>query len=368
MYSMAGKYGDGSHKEASKKPGPSAYDPKFDLVHPKTPGKSFGGKHKRSYADTVPGPGAYSTYKYDNKEKGWTIAHRPSTKQSTDTPGPAAYNVRPKTAGPAYSIQSKPKDSNHKNSLPGPDYDVKFKWDKGIIMGREKRLQTAGAQSLMPGPGAYDFMSKFDSPGKGFHIGERYPEREKENVPGPGAYSYTDKHKGPSYSLSGARSLETKGTDMPGPGAYNVSKSYQTVYNSRPATTISGGRRDPKPIDMPGPGNYYMPRPQTGGITMQGRYKTNEDSRSPGPAAYNQKFGTIQSVVDTNKLSGAGGGSSNSFNISPVKMGGLLKMSGMPGPGYYNLPEDFEKGIKFTKDRKFLILLHFHRSRWNEIA
>ena len=81
--------------------------------------------------------------------------------------------------------------------MPGPDYDVKQKWDKGVLIGRERRLQIAGQKSLAPGPGAYSHLSNFDSPTKGFYMGQRYPDRDKENFPGPGSYSYQSK-----FSLS----------------------------------------------------------------------------------------------------------------------------------------------------------------------
>lgn len=141
--------------------------------------------------------------------------------------------------------------------------------------------------------------------------------------------------------MSGAR--YTAASDAgPGPGAYEVNKSYKTVYNSRPNTVFSSGARmESKAADGPDPGTYYMPRPQTGGITMKGRYKDKLDDRSPGPAAYDQKYRTIQNMVDTSKPIGT----------SPPKRN-YMRKSDSPGPGQYLIPEKYEKGPKFGRESK----------------
>ena len=57
---------------------------------------------------------------------------------------------------------------------PGPNYDVRPDWDRGVRFGKEKRLQSAGREISQPGPGNYNIKSTFDDKNKGPHMAGRY--------------------------------------------------------------------------------------------------------------------------------------------------------------------------------------------------
>jgi hypothetical protein len=246
---------------------------------------------------------------------------------------------------------------SYNNGLPGPQYNTAVIWNKGILMGKEKRLQTAGYQSVFPGPGTYYLPS---NKGKGVIIAERYPDKSFENVPGPGTYNQSDKKTGPQYSLAGSRKDDRNGSSGPGPAGYDLGKSYSQVYNSKPGKSFGS-----RPVSTsnnyptPGPDNYYIPKRKMDGLTMQGRYPDRVDNRSPGPAGYNQKWHTIQNQVDSQKpvhrshpatvnfyppSSGPGPGqySPKKYKSPSVKIGkgkrNEPQYNNSPGPGQYYIP------------------------------
>lgn len=114
---------------------------------------------------------------------------------------------------------------------PGPNnYDVKIDWNKGVPIGKERRLQSADGKSQHPGPGDYRLPSSFDDKGKGVYMAGRYSSKDRDMGPGPGAYYLNDYKGGPHYSITG-KGLEGKLDSGPGPAAYDASKSYNAVYN-----------------------------------------------------------------------------------------------------------------------------------------
>ena len=255
-WTMAGRnhtnYGD---KENGAKPGPSTYDPKLILTHPHTPGKSMSGRYKHGKGEDVPGVGTYHL-KYNDKKGGWTIAHRPKTANPSITPGPAAYNVKLQSRAPAFTMGSKDHKKFDSENNPGPDYHVWQKWDKGIKFTTDKKGNPVGIQSMEPGPGAYSIMTNFGNPDKGFYIGVKYPDHDKENFPGPGAYNTENEclggcdtckctgQKGPAYSMVGTKNPNASSKDnYPGPGNYNIEKSHNAISKSHPNTVFTSGAR-----------------------------------------------------------------------------------------------------------------------------
>lgn len=86
------------------------------------------------------------------------------------------------------------------------------------------------------------------------------------------------------------------------------------------------------------------------GITMKGRYPENIHERSPGPAAYDQRWQTIQNMVDTQKLvsSNGMGGYSAMGSFNPKNTG--------PGPGHYYIPctvADVPKYVLPNPDQRY---------------
>mmetsp|Transcript_2175 Transcript_2175/g.2506 ORF Transcript_2175/g.2506 Transcript_2175/m.2506 type:complete len:471 (-) Transcript_2175:40-1452(-) len=339
-YSLQGKYSrDYGMIESMKKPGPNTYFPSVDPIKPHHPGKSIGSKRKNKDDDNIPGPGAYNFYDINNKGKGWSIASRPETADYYNSPGPAAYFPHSKNGAPAYTIGGPHRKPYNDQLSPGPQYNLDNPWNKGILMGKEKRLQYEGDESQKPGPGTYYLPQ---NKGKGVYMAGKYPPKGLENFPGPGAYDMNGKKAGPHYSIASVNGKEKYGTVSPGPAAYDLIQSYQQVYNAKPGKSFgkkvgTGG----KGRDAPGPGTYYLPKNKSGGITMEGRYPDHMYEKSPGPAAYNQKWQTIQNLVDTGKGASMGGGNNSSaINFYPK--------NGIPGPGTYYSPSKLSaSGTKF---------------------
>jgi hypothetical protein len=174
--------------------------------------------------------------------------------------------------------------------------------------------------------------------------------------------------------LSGARN-ELK-TDMkPGPAQYEINRSDNAVYASHSGAKFGSGTRDDfSKMETPGPGTYYYLPNNTGGVSMGWRYPQKEDWRSPGPAAYDQKYGTIQAVVDTQQphpMSGSGGidfygkagypgpGSYNfdqKQSITGGKIGSGIRSEGKgsnyPGPGYYDPKNPDSTSIVFGSEKR----------------
>lgn len=74
---------------------------------------------------------------------------------------------------------------------------------------------------------------------------------------------------------------------------------------------------------------------------MKWRYPYNEKERSPGPAAYNQKWNTIENVVN----------SQYPVNIERVPMSYInpLPKNTTPGPGQYHTQYKYDnRGYKFS--------------------
>ena len=104
---------------------------------------------------------------------------------------------------------------------------------------------------------------------------------------------------------------------------------------------FTSGRKDSYKNDIsPGPGTYYYNFPNAGGVSMKWRYPSDERERSPGPAAYNQKWKTIENMANSNKLVGSSMGSATFMNFYPK--------DNTPGPGQYYSPSKYDKGTKFT--------------------
>lgn len=119
---------------------------------------------------------------------------------------------------------------------PGPShYNTNNPWSKGILMGKEKRLQHAGEKSLMPGPGAYTLPK---NKGKGVYMGAKYPEKQLFNTPGPGTYQSDGKKDGPCYTIGGIGMKGKYETLSPGPAAYDLIHSYQQIYNAKPGKSF----------------------------------------------------------------------------------------------------------------------------------
>jgi hypothetical protein len=118
-------------------------------------------------------------------------------------------------------------------------------------------------------------------------IGERYREREAENVPGPGEYKYMieDTHGG--WTIAEKR--QTKIEQTPGPGDFNP----KDIKKHEGASTF-GQSRVEKGIKVggdemePGPGYYRYEKPETKskGFTMGTKRKQKVETGAPGPGSY----------------------------------------------------------------------------------
>ncbi|CAI2385732.1 unnamed protein product [Moneuplotes crassus] len=347
-------------RESFNKPGPGQYFPSYDPVRPHYPGKTMGGKRKAKYDDEIPGPGAYNQYMWDNKGNGWTMGMRPHTAGQDQTPGPAAYFPHLRRDAPAYTMGGNRNDP-FGDEYPGPgDYDLRADWNRGILMGKDKRLEIPGGlRNQFPGPGTY-YLPEYK--GKGVYMGEKFYNKDFFITPGPGSYEHNQEKEGPHYSIAGMGLKGKYETVGPGPAAYDIVKSFKEVFNSKPGKSF--GKKTgykSKGSEGPGPGTYYLPKSKGQGITMKGRYPDHINDKSPGPAAYNQKWLTIQNLIEAQKA-GSGGTMSKSrdfyhFDKSPgpgtydspskltnigVKFGkeirGSEKKSENPGPGYYYIP------------------------------
>ena len=79
---------------------------------------------------------------------------------------------------------------------------------------------------------------------------------------------------------------------------------------------------------------------------MKGRYPDHLYEKSPGPAAYNQKWKTIQNLVDTQRPHTTESGNTGSGIYYYPK-------SGNPGPGAYYSPSKISSiGTKFGKGKR----------------
>jgi len=302
----------------------------------------MGKKRKAKYDDDIPGPGSYNQYKWDNKGRGWTISGRPKTAGKEKSPGPAAYFPSLGKDAPAFSMGGHYRKPYNDELSPGPgDYELNSNWNKGVLMGKEKKLQTAGGyNSQYPGPGAYYLPEK---KGKGVYMGEKFYDKEYTGTPGPGTYEHNKNREGPHYSMASTGAKGKYDSVGPGPGAYNYIQSYQQVYNAKHGKSFGHKTGyESKNMGVPGPGTYYLPQSKGKGITMKGRYPDNIYQRSPGPAAYDQNWKTIQAIVDTSKPNAGG---------TMSKSNGFYPSGSIPGPGSYYSPSKLTHiGGKFGRE------------------
>jgi len=231
-------------------PGPAAYG-----VTIKSPGPQYSlrGKIHQEADNDTPGPGTY--YYNPKKEGGWTIAERLHEGQRSISPGPGAYSPGPgpvSSTGKGYSFGIKD-DLNAPDSSPGPAAYAVTKKNAGPEYSfRGKHHSTADTDN--PGPGSYYYNEKREG---GWTIAERLNDNQRDTSPGPGAYS---PGPGPVSSTGKGLSFGTKhdqnGQDSsPGPAAYSVSKKIPG-----PQYSIRGKHNSVSDMDNPSPGAYSIVR------------------------------------------------------------------------------------------------------------
>jgi len=182
------------------------------------PKYTFQGKSPDRQNNDSPGPGGYDAnesltksrvqaYKMSNTQRTQIV-----DKTKTGSPGPGIYDSPSKLGkGVSYSIGEK-RESKNRNDLPGPgsyeDHHSNVRSSNPahrISPSGKKGLDYSKDQTL--GPGFYDVKSGPGGPS--YTIGERSPDRNRNDSPGPGAYDSNEANlraRNPSYSFSPARS------------------------------------------------------------------------------------------------------------------------------------------------------------------
>ena len=190
----------------------------------------------------VPATGEYSfkeSRKY-SKESEIGTASRPPLTETSDFPGPGAYNIEHQIEGPQITMQWR--HSQKIKETPGPGH-----YDQELIIrersptyriGSAERVDIEGNE--IPGPGTYEIQEK--ERGTKWVIGSE--PRSKEHfteTPGPGAYDYKEIKSSVAYTMSGKGKNLTK-DDYPGPGTYELRED--GTKPSPPKYRMAGTSRD----------------------------------------------------------------------------------------------------------------------------
>lgn len=343
-------------KELTSKnnPGPGGYNPDFKAVKESVPSCAFGSPNKSLRGDSsMPGPGQYELKQIvGNEGPKYAIKGKYNQNKKDLIPGPGNYNpkdeiVRHGTPGTVMGSGKRQGLGFSGDRAPGPGtYDQNKSLDRGkhFSFGSGSRDRGLGSMSRgIPGPGTYASQSFIGKDTQGRSILGKAKTKIGTDVPGPGTYAPKANRNGPSYSLSGQRTVDPvmrERARMPPPGNYNPNDSLiklgspNVVFGKRPksASVLGDG--------MPGPGQYELKSTLAGkGAHIGVKYQNKISEKSPGPAAYNPKGDTKY-------------GSGPAFTISGVKGDQYMPTRGFPGPGTYDSPHRPSTGVRFGSERR----------------
>lgn len=267
----------------SNKLGPGQYD--FSRKKTNKKGDktfSFGKDEKlKPIKSTTPGPGEYesdfSTFgknvpKYSMGKSNRISLFDKSKDNKDNKVGPGYYTTKPsaENSKKGYSMKGSERVIHSINKVPGPgeyeptNYFGKTWYKKGIPQ-HDKRETFQIKKENIPGPGAYNTKSDFDSKKKnGISIRGKPIYSDSNGVPGPGEYSISEtdskgKKGGPQFSMGKEKrqffGIEDNKNNI-GPGMYDVKEPKGTSkgYAFSKEEKFSG------PISTtPGPGYYKIP-------------------------------------------------------------------------------------------------------------
>ncbi|RZF46009.1 hypothetical protein LSTR_LSTR006775 [Laodelphax striatellus] len=129
-----------------------------------------------------------------------------------------------------------------------------------------------------------------------YSIGLKNKRAEGSALPGPG-YMTRDQtrfgyQRGPAFTIKKRTPLRTAGSSGPGPGTYNLEQ-----YITKKTPVFSFGKRPPSsqiPVG-PGPASYNVrkDKPEGPAFAILGRESKKILDNSPGPAAYNPNYKSV---------------------------------------------------------------------------
>ncbi|OMJ68979.1 hypothetical protein SteCoe_33427 [Stentor coeruleus] len=352
-------------KSLENYPGPGSYENRNRILSPSwSMGIQAKLKELEAYKNGVPGPGAY-TESYVRPHSTAPImgsAKKGMKNETGETPGPGAYDVKPKAMeGPKFTMQGK-NLKEHIDKIPGPghyDQDINnvnakdrspaYKLGTAARIEEKKLLQNPGPgqydtrskdlgpqwgfgsesrskdfKAENPGPGAYELPGSLSK--NGFSIAGRKQDITKDNFPGPGSYDIHDRPKSPTWTLSkspNSKAINLSQSISPGPGAYDPKDSQNEggpVFGTSNRSPLS------KSQITPGPGAYIVGDKVSNSpsYTMSSKNFTKNTSNNPGPGQYDPK------LYENNPKWSVGKGKKG-FDY------GLNKSSSLPGPGLYDV-------------------------------
>ena len=231
--------------------------------------------------------------------------------------------------------------------MPGPgNYEEKSHVGEGPQYSMYQKRDTKIA--FTPGPGDYENPNQEQ---KGVTIGQRFEDKQAEEIPGPGNYQ-AKSHiaEGPQYSIYQKR--DNKIEQTPGPGDYNnPEKEQKGVTIGRRITEREGD-------DLPGPGNY-QDKTHIGEGAKYSIYQKREQKieQTPGPGEYEELSEAKKGVVigkriqerEAEELPGPGNYEGNTYvgegpqySMYPKRE---HKIDFTPGPGDYEQVSQKQKGV-----------------------
>ncbi len=235
-----------------------------------------------------------------------TTALREDASQQRNTPGPGAYFIPARSAGPKYHIASKLLSRSFLASpekQPGPcDYSpnhsvIERRVTIKLKFGTKSKLAAILGGAQTPGPGAYNNGDEdnqkltFHSP-SGVKIGRASRNdtlaRSRTEGPGPAAYLSLSRVSTLGCRFGKAPRDRSPRTPSPGPGAYSTREivgkegARPVIVSRRPDTSPRFGASSPGPCAY----KIAMMR-RTSGFTIgkQKRDRTHGNA-APGPLTY----------------------------------------------------------------------------------
>eukprot|EP00698_Gefionella_okellyi_P001109 TRINITY_DN109_c0_g1_i3.p1 TRINITY_DN109_c0_g1~~TRINITY_DN109_c0_g1_i3.p1 ORF type:complete len:3375 (-),score=542.39 TRINITY_DN109_c0_g1_i3:9-10133(-) len=281
-------------------PGPGAYSPS---LRARSPSPAFGRASRwvSELTESGPGPASYSPQLL-RSSPGVSIGSSLRFVEKVEvTPGPGEYNPKwiPRRLSPGIGSGARFARTLFSDS-PGPAaYDVRL-GDNSTSVGftHAERFGKDDATTASPGPATYAPQLQSNSAQYSFPRAERRTEGGDTGSPGPGAYPLHDE-RGTGVTFPVAERTGTSETIGPGPAAYNVQ-----LRSNSPSYTFTSGRGDDDraKASSPGPG-AYSPQNKTAAPAYRfpgaKRFLSFSDNASPGPAGYSLKFPPSQAVVFT---------------------------------------------------------------------
>ncbi|CDW83428.1 UNKNOWN [Stylonychia lemnae] len=231
---------------------------------------------------------------------------------------------------------------------PGPgEYDQSksnYVKDKTPLYGFGKSARP-GIKSEAPGPGSYE-PKKMPNNSTKFSIGsktvhDKMFKIQNEDKPGPGAYEQkVIKEATPQYSFGLKHKQQV--SDNPGPGSYDASLKKQekaSGFGKSTRDTIKQFSSKPVDLSLPGPGAYNFESKNEKGFKM-GAKISQRLNENPGPGSYEPAIKTGRPQTATFKM----GTQERKTFLSTSQ-----SQHELPGPGNYNNPKEFGKGVPTYK-------------------